>query len=218
MHIRDYKNFAQGSIYHIYNRGDNKEVVFRDEQDYRAFLYRLGLALDIPKESLNNFELTRAPKSRIRIAESPSGLFKLYAFCLMPNHFHLLIEQCGDVSISNLMLKVCTSFSRYINIKYSRVGHVFQDQFKSVRIESNSQLMLFCSYIHMNPVKDGIASFPEKYKWSSYNSIIRTIEDPVIDKEFLISIFGNKEKFIKETNRLYSRMMSKVPFDILDVV
>jgi len=62
---RDYKNFAKGSIYHLYNRGDNKEIVFRDEQDYRALLFRLGLAIGIEKGDLNECEITRSPKSRI---------------------------------------------------------------------------------------------------------------------------------------------------------
>lgn len=169
---RDYKNFSKGCMYHLYNRGDNKEIIFRDEQDYRAFLFRLGLCLGIEKGDLNKCEVTKSPKSRIRIGNLESDSFKLHAFCLMPNHLHLLIEQCGDESISKLLLKVSTSFSKYINIKYKRVGHVFQDRFKSVRIEKNPQLMLVSSYIHMNPVKDSLVNKPEKYKWTSYNDFI----------------------------------------------
>jgi putative transposase len=130
---RDYKNFVEGNIYHLYNRGDNKEIIFRDEQDYRAFLFRLGLVLGISKKELDGCEITKSPKSRIRISGLKSGNFKLHAFCLMPNHIHLLIEQCGDESISKLLLKLSTSFSKYINIKYKRIGHVFQDRFKAVK-------------------------------------------------------------------------------------
>src|SRR3989344_9488198 len=125
---RDYKNFTKGSIYHIYNRGNNREIIFRDEQDYRAFLFRLGLVLGIKKEHLNNSELTKSPKSRIRIESLEPGSFKLHAFCLMPNHFHLLVEQCSEETISKLFLKFLTSFSRYVNLKHKRVGYVFQDR------------------------------------------------------------------------------------------
>src|SRR3989344_6084695 len=165
MRNRDYKNFTKGHIYHIYNRGNNKEVVFRDEQDYRAFLFRLGLAFGIKTDELNKCEITKSLKSKIRICGFKSDDFKLHAFCLMPNHLHLLIEQCNNESISTLLLKVFTSFAKYINSKYKRVGHVFQDQFKSVRIGTNPQLMLISSYIHMNPVKDSMVDKPENYKW-----------------------------------------------------
>lgn len=217
---RDYKNFAKGGIYHIYNRGNNKELVFRDEQDYRAFLFRMGLALGVSKESLNNFELTRAPRSRIRITESPANLFKLHSFCLMPNHFHLLIEQCEELPISKLISKICTSFSKFINLKYKRVGHVFQDEFKAVLMETNPQLMLFTSYIHMNPVKDDLENSPEKYKWSSYNDIAHSRDNPILYKDFMLSLFDNSRGFIRETNKLYHKTnLPMVPFDMLaDVV
>ena len=212
---RDYKNFSKGCIYHLYNRGNNKEIVFRDEQDYRALLFRLGLVLGIENEGLNECEITKSPKSRIRIGNLKPENFKVHAFCLMPNHIHLLIEQCGDESISKLLLKMSTSFSKYINLKYKRVGHVFQDRFKSVRIETNPQLMLISSYIHMNPVKDSVVHKPEEYKWSSYNDFIVDRKNPIIHKQFLIEIFGSIQNFISENAKLYKRIVSKAAFDIL---
>ncbi|KKQ77522.1 MAG: hypothetical protein A3A96_02495 [Candidatus Zambryskibacteria bacterium RIFCSPLOWO2_01_FULL_39_39] len=213
---RDYKNFAKGSIYHLYNRGNNKEVIFRDEQDYRAFLFRLGLGLGIEKGDLNECEITKSPKSRIRIGSLEPNSFKLHAFCLMPNHFHLLIEQCGDESVSKLILRVSTSFSKYINLKHKRVGYVFQDRFKSVRIETNPQLMLISSYIHMNPVKDSLVNKPEEYKWSSYNDFIIDKKNPILHKQFLTEIFGGTKNFINENTKLYKRIVSKGAFDIFD--
>jgi putative transposase len=213
---RDYKNFAKSSIYHLYNRGDNKEIIFRDEQDYRAFLFRLGLALGFEKKNLDECEITKSPKSRIRISGLKPDNFKLHAFCLMPNHIHLLIEQCGDESLSKLILKVSTSFSKYINIKYKRIGHVFQDRFKSVRIETNPQLMLVSSYIHMNPVKDSSVDKPEGYKWSSYNDFIVDRKNPIVHKKFLTEIFGSTKSFINENTKLYKKIVSKAAFDMFD--
>jgi len=210
---RDYKTFAKGSIYHLYNRGNNKEIIFRDEQDYRAFLFRLGLALGINKDDLNKSEITKSPKSRIRINGFKSEDFKLHAFCLMPNHFHLLIEQCGDKSISKLILKVLTSFSKYINLKHKRVGYVFQDRFKSVQIETNPQLMLISSYIHMNPVKDSGVNKPEQYKWSSYNDFISDRKNPIVHKQFLTEVFGSTKNFINQNINLYKKIVSKGAFD-----
>lgn len=199
MKNRDFKNFTEREIYHVYNRGTNKENLFRDKQDYRAFLYRLGLALGVKSEILNKNEMTKSPKSRIRITKSPIDLFKLHSFCLMPNHFHLLIEQTGDVSISLLIQKICTSFSMYINKKYRRVGHLFQGNFKSVLIESNPQLMWATSYIHMNPVKSNLVTKPEEYNWSSYNDYADDRNLPIIYKDFIIDVFENKENLIKQT-------------------
>lgn len=199
MKRRDYKNLSSGAIYHIYNRGNNKEIIFRDDQDYRSFLFRLGLGIGIKLDVLNKNDLTKSPKSRVRITKTSEGLFKIHSFCLMPNHFHLLIEQCSENSISTLMSKVCTSFAMYINKKYKRVGYVFQNRFKSVIIENNPQLMWASSYIHTNPVKGGIVIEPHKYKWSSYNDFANNRNLSITSKELIGKIFGTKEKFIKET-------------------
>ena len=202
MKNRDYKEFAQGTIVHAYNRGNNREKIFFDEQDYRAFLFRLGLALGFETKELTH-ELLSVPYSRIRI-DAKKDLFKLHAFCLMPNHFHLLIEQCGDTPVSKLISQTCTSFAMYINKKYKRVGHVFQDKFKAVLIENNPQLMWTSAYIHMNPVKDGITSSPEKYQWSSYNDHTEIRKLPIVSKELLVNLFGGKKDFIEETKN-YSK-------------
>lgn len=198
MSNRDYKKFAPGNILHIYNRGNNKEKIFFDDQDRKAFLFRIGLCLGFTQEELNRENLTSLPYSRIRITDANKGNFKLHAFCLMPNHFHLLIEQSKEVSVSNFMSKLCTSYSKYINKKYNRVGHVFQDKFKAVLIESNPQLMWTCSYIHMNPIKDKIVGKPSDYQWSSYNDHIgRNLQ--IIYRELLVQTFENQENFIKQT-------------------
>lgn len=211
---RDYKKFATGTIVHIYNRGNNREKIFHDEQDYKAFVFRIGLALGFEEKELFH-QLCHRPYSRIRITDTQKGDFKLYAFCLIPNHFHLLIEQCGDVPISKIISKICTSYAKYINKKYKRVGHVFQDCFKAVTIESSSQLMWTSAYIHMNAVKDGVVKHPSEYIWSSYNDYVSDRNLPIIYTDFLISLFGGKNNFKKETLRLASGdNMSKGVFDI----
>jgi len=199
MKNRDYKNFTLGNVLHIYNRGNNKEKIFFDDQDYKAFLFRLGLCLGFTEEELNKEKLIAMPYSRIRITKINKNNFKLYAFCLMPNHFHLLIEQIDNISISKLISKLCTSYAKYINKKHKRVGHIFQDQFKSVLIENNPQLMWTLTYIHMNPVKDYLVKHPEEYKWSSYNDFAFNRNLVIVNKELLTKTFGDQKSFIKET-------------------
>jgi len=199
MKNRDLKNFVPETIFHIYNRGNNKEKIFFDDQDYRAFLFRLGLCFGFTEEELNKEKLIAIPYSRIRITSINKNNFKLHAFCLMPNHFHLMIEQIGNIPISNLMLKTCTSYAKYINKKYKRIGHIFQDQFKAVLIEDNPQLMWTSAYIHMNAVKNKIVKHPSEYMWSSYNDYAKERNLLIVNKELLISTFGDIENFIKQT-------------------
>lgn len=199
MNNRDYKKFNSDSIAHIYNRGNNKGKIFFNDQDYKAFLFRLALALGFDQKELKNENLLSMPYSRIRITEIVKNDFKLHAFCLMPNHFHLLIEQCNDISISKLISKVCSSYSKYINNKYGRVGHTFQDCFKAVLIKNNSQLMWTSSYIHMNAIKDKRVKHPSEYKWSSYNDFTGKRNLPIINKDLIILAFGDEKNFIEQT-------------------
>ena len=216
MNNRDYKELSSGAIVHVFNRGNNREKIFHDEQDYRAFLFRIGLALGFEPEELNKFSLLSLPYSRIRITDTKKNLFRLHSFCLMPNHFHLLIEQRKDVSISKLISKVCTSYAKYFNKKYKRVGHTFQDKFKAVLVKDNPQLMWTSAYIHMNPVKDGLVKNPSQYVWSSYNDFISDRNLPIVHKDLLVGIFGKKDNFKKETlNQFFDEnSMSKTDFDI----
>jgi len=199
MNNRDYKQFISGNIFHAYNRGNNKENIFFDEQDYKAFIFRLGLCLGFNEKELNEQKLISLPYSRIRIMETDKKNFKLHSFCLMLNHFHLLIEQTGNVPISRLISKLCTSYAKYINKKYERIGHIFQDQFKAVLVENNPQLMWTSAYIHMNPVKDKLVKHPSEYKWSSYLDFVSNRNLPITEKDLLISIFGNQKNLEKET-------------------
>ena len=214
MNNRDYKEFAPGVIMHIFNRGNNRENIFFEEQDYKAFLFRLGLVLGFEETELQKESLISLPHSRVRITDVNKNDFKLYAFCLMPNHFHLLIEQRKDTPISKIISKLCTSYAKYINQKYKKVGHVFQDKFKSVEIENNPQLMWSSAYIHMNPVKDRLTRHPSQYKWSSFNDYVDERNLPITDTKLLKSILGTAE-FKQETlNYLKDDVMSKTVFDM----
>lgn len=209
MKNRDYKNFVSGVIVHVYNRGNNREKIFFDQSDYKSFLFRVGLALGIEAEILQKENMLSVPCSRIRI-NAEKDLFKLHAFCLMPNHFHLLIEQTGDVPISKLISQICTSYAMYINKKYKRVGHVFQDKFKAVLMENNPQLMWISAYIHMNPVKSKIVKRPSEYKWSSYLDFVGVRNLPILSKELILSTFDMKD-FEEETLVLVNNSVKDRP-------
>ena len=144
MNTRDYKKFAPGSYYHVFNRGNGKQNIFRNEEDYWFFLSRL-------EENLFPSRTTPSPEDGLQGKNKksntpyerkvlPDESFDLLCYCLMPNHYHFLIRQNADVSIAKLISKVCTGYSKYFNKKYGRVGHLFQDKFKAVLVEDNDYL------------------------------------------------------------------------------
>ncbi len=132
-----------GLYYHVYARGNNRDPIFFDERDYRRFLTKLE-------------EYRR---------ELP---FVLYAYCLLPNHFHILLK-VKKYTLTTIMQKLMTSYTMYINKKHDRVGHVFQGRYQSIIVEKETYLLQVLRYIHLNPVKAGFVDLPHLYPWSSYS-------------------------------------------------
>jgi putative transposase len=165
MNHRDYKQFALEGIYHVYNRGTGKMKIFRDEEDYLFFIHRLNQNLGLTPIATKNRAYTLKPL--------PKGAFSVFSYCFMPNHFHILLQQNTDLSIAVLIGKVCTSYSKYFNKKYGRVGTLFQDQFKAVRVSSNRQLQTVAAYIYENPVRAKIVQNPADYPYSKMVPILQ---------------------------------------------
>jgi putative transposase len=189
---RDYKGFERGEIYHLYNRGVGKMQIFNDEEDYKVFLYRLWenlypeLADKIKKKSRNDY----------RRKELPPLSFDLICYCLMPNHFHLLIKQNTDLPLTNLISKICTGYSKYFNKKYERVGSLFQDQFKAVRIETNEQLLWTSIYIHQNPIKAELVDNLSKYKWNSFLDYSGLQPGNLCKKELILGQYNSLTSYL----------------------
>jgi len=192
MSNRDYKQFASGNFYHVYNRGNGRMDIYKGEQDYFNFLKRLKLALGL--------DLQRASLQTLRIQPLPENSFSIICYCLMPNHFHFLIRQNKDIPISKLVNKVCSSYSKYFNKKYDRVGHLFQDQFKAVNVETDEYMLWLSAYIHQNPKVAGISDL-DNYKWSSYGDYINQNSGGVCDKDIILSRFSADEYggFVKDS-------------------
>lgn len=187
MKNRDYKKFGQGEYCHIYNRGNEKRDIFLDGQDFGFFMMRL-------KQNLlgENYK-------GLRSQALPADSFSLISYCLMPNHFHLLIRQNREIPTTKLMLRLCTSYSIYFNKRYERVGHVFQDQYKQVSVGDNAYLTWLSAYIHQNPKVAGMTDSPEDYKWSSYLEFAKNI-DGICDKDIILNQFDIKNKYTTFVN------------------
>jgi REP element-mobilizing transposase RayT len=185
MGTRDYKQFGAGEYYHIYNRGNNKNDIFLDDQDFNYFVSKVRQNL-FPEEN-----------TKFRSQPLPKGTFSLIAYCLMPNHFHLLIRQNTNLPTSKLILRICTSYSKYFNKKYEKVGHLFQDQFKQVLIDDNNYLRWLSAYIHQNPKVAGLTEKPSEYRWSSYQEFVGDRGSNLCEKEIILDQFNKSAKEYK---------------------
>ena len=204
MSKRDYKEFSEGEWYHVFTRGNDKMDIFRDEQDYSVFMHRLRAALG--KETTVQGAPLHIPQRngrvQVRIMPFDVRAFSIAANCLMPNHFHFLIRQNTEVSVSKLFLKLLTSYSMYFNRKYDHVGHVFQDRFKAVHIEDDTQLKHVSAYIHLNPKVARLVRDLKKWPRSSYPEYFGEIVGGVCDTKAILEQFRNVreyEKFVEDS-------------------
>lgn len=161
---------SRTKIYHVMIRGNEKRNLFLDDEDRRKFL-------NILREK--NLEQKYA----------------VYAYCLMGNHVHLVINE-GEDEISRIMKRINTSYAYYFNKRYCRAGHVFQDRFKSEAIEWEKYLLAVVRYIHNNPVKAGITSNISEYQWSSYHDYVNDnfSSSQIIDRDTVLDIFSSNQE------------------------
>jgi REP element-mobilizing transposase RayT len=152
-----------GAVFHITSRGNAKQDVFFDDDDYRTFL-----------------SILRELKARC--------LFKLYAYCLMPNHVHLLIE-VAQVSQSIILQYLLSRYGVFLNLKTSRVGHVFQGRFRSTLCDRDAYLLTLVRYIHANPVRAGLVKDPGDWPWSSHGEYLGR-NDPISDPQFALALLS----------------------------
>ena len=151
-------------IYHVVFRGINRQKIFEDDEDFERFLYLL------------------------KQYQETSG-YLIYAYCLMPNHIHLLIKE-GNEELGQAFRRIGASFVYWYNLKYDRVGHLFQDRYKSEAIEDDRYLLTVIRYIHRNPVKAGMCEEPEEYPYSSFTQYET---DPLIDSSLIYGMIGREE-------------------------
>ena len=183
---RTARKISKTGFYHIIIRGVNKTEIFVDDEDRKTFLhllkyYSIGLNC------------------------------KVYAYCLMDNHVHLLIED-KELKIGELMKNITCVYAGEFNKKYGRVGHLFQDRFKSQNVENQDYLLRLIRYIHRNPEKAGICK-TENYRWSSYSEVI--YGSKIIDRDFILSTYNdNKFYAINE----FRKQMTENNDDVIDDV
>src|SRR5713226_3332997 len=157
-----------GGLYHVISRGNNRRKIFRSHDDYLKFT---GI-----------------------VAQQKAKLpFYLYAYCLMPNHVHLLIEMRDD-PVSRVMQRVLTSYSQYHNRKYKKIGHLFQGRYKSILCQTDRYLGELVRYIHLNPVRAGMVKRPEDFEYSGHRAYLGLDRGGLVDTEPVLRHFGASKK------------------------
>lgn len=164
------KSFEVDSMYHVYNRGNNKRNIFIDEQDYSVFLSYLKYALLSSEEVKASEQVDRnliseAQQFNLR-RMGLEGKLELVSYCLMPNHFHLLFYQHDIDAITKIMRSIATGYVMYFNKRHDSSGRLFQGVYKASRIADDSYWQHISRYIHLNPVDLGV-DFRD-YDYSSY--------------------------------------------------
>jgi len=119
---------------------------------------------------------------------------KIISYCLMPNHFHLLLQQLKAGGIAKFLSQISNSYTRYFNTKYGRTGSLLQGVFKSVYVEDDEQLMHLSRYIHLNPTVSGLVKRPQNYPYSSYSSFLAG-EDFLCSLDEILSFFPKKGSY-----------------------
>lgn len=171
---REARKKSKTGIYHIIWRGANRQEIFHDDMDWLQFL-----------DTLKRYKI------KYQLA--------IYAWCLMGNHVHLLINE-GNEDISITMKRIGISYAKYYNWRYITTGHLFQDRFKSENVETISYLLTVVRYIHQNPVKAGIVNHPVEWKWSSCRGYYGQSLYPrdMLDDQFVLKRLSSNTMIARE--------------------
>ena len=168
-----------GAFYHIIVRGNQRQDIFGDDRDRIEYLKRLG----------------RYKRERE---------FFLYAYVLMRNHVHLLIETV-NTPVSKIMQLINFTYTQYFNKRYCKVGHLFQGRYKSIVCDRDQYLLSLVRYIHLNPVRAGLVKEPEGYRWSGHQEYLGDRE-PLVDTGRVLGMFSEK---VSQARRRYRNFVKE---------
>lgn len=212
---------APGEIYHVFNRGVASSPIylntrahlrFLDLIDYYRFLntpFSFSQLMSMPKEEREKILIGLKRENAIHV--------EIFAYCLMPNHFHFLLKQITDKGISVFMSNLQNSYVKYFNIRNERAGPLFQSMFKGVRIENDSQFLHVSRYIHLNPSTAYIVE-PENledYSWSSLKAYLNESfnkDNYFVNSEAILNFFKNRKDYLKFIldNASYQRELDRI--------
>lgn len=165
------------AFYHVLLRGNNGQHIFFYDEDRRHFYFLL-------EKGIEKFS------------------HRIHGFCFMSNHIHLLIQEF-DTPLSNIMQHLSLCYVQYINKKYKRVGHLFQDRYKPILVEEGGYLSEVIRYIHLNPVRAGMVSLPEEYDWSGHRAFLGLEQITWLSQNRILQKFHDVEQIARQRYQSY---------------
>ena len=216
---------ANDQIYHVYNRSIGKEIIFNNKRhNYRA-LDLIDYYRFFHKKRYSHFKLLSEEEKRTYISkiEKSVPLVEIYAFALMPNHFHLLVKQIKNKGISKFISNFQNSFAKYFNLKNERTGSLFQNMFKAKRLENDEDLLNVSRYIHLNPFNSFLVEIEKlvDYPWTSFSCYLGKNPLDFISTDMLLNMFKSKNNFKEfildqngyeqEIKRIKKLLLEKIP-------
>ena len=213
-----------GEHYHILTRSIAKFTVFRNDDDYQRMLRTFQYYQIISSQlSLSQFLLSKPVQEHgfssifDCLARQSEKRVEIIAFCLMPTHLHLILKQLKTNGISTFMSQLANSYTKYFNTKFKRIGSLLQGTFKSVRVETDEQLIHVSRYIHINPVVAGIASKPEHYQWSSYTEYASDLSG-YCSTNLILNYFPSRKNYCKfvEDQIDYGKSLETIKHQLLE--
>lgn len=178
---------SKTQTYHVMLRGNNRQDVFIDDEDKARMITTIS-------------------------EKKGADHFAVYAYCVMDNHLHLVLKE-GKDSLSKTLKRVGTSYAYYFNKKYKRIGHVFQDRYRSESVEDDAYLLGVIRYVHLNPEKAGIGS-AETYPWSSYREYFKENTSLVAADEILSMFSNNRAKAVDDFKKFHQEEPGGLFLDI----
>ena len=175
------REYIEDGYYHVYNRGVEKRDIFCDETDYLVFLSFLKKYLTEPEKGFAN-------EIQVSVYED----IELLAYCLMPNHFHLVLKQHRVDAITDFMKALLTRYAMYFNKKYNRVGSLFQGKFRAVAIYTDEYLLHLSRYVHLNPGQSDYQQYP----YSSYQYYLSNRTAFWMKADFITGLIGGTEEYM----------------------
>lgn len=173
------RSIAPGEYYHVFNRGAHRQAIFKDKRDWQRFLFGvIYLQSALPFKNISRTIKSFSTDDGFSVSDEQietilkERFVELAAFCLMPNHFHLLVREVEEGGIGKYMQRVCDGYTKYFNTKYETSGHVFQGRYKAVHVKDDQQLLHLSAYIHRNPRELSAWKGREfEYPWSSLQDL-----------------------------------------------
>ena len=188
--------YVNNQYYHVYNRGVAKQPIFVTEKDYVRLLNTFSFYIEnASKPQYSKIDSVELSQVLATVPEKP--LVEIIAYCLMPNHFHLILKQLVENGIGIFLRRSLDSYTRYYNTKNNRVGPIFQGRTKSVLVENDEYLLHLSRYLHLNPYVSSLCKELLDYRWSSYHQYLNNISNRICHTGFILELIGSPESYQK---------------------